>query len=36
MTGIDVAALGRLAAVLILAGIVLLSVAGRRRPDEAA
>jgi uncharacterized repeat protein (TIGR01451 family) len=36
MTGIDVAALGRLAAILILAGAILLAVAGRRRPDEAA
>lgn len=35
-TGIDVTALGRLAAVLILAGIILVAVAGRCRPDEAA
>jgi len=36
MTGIDVTALGRLAAVLILAGLILVAVAGRRRPDESA
>lgn len=36
VTGLDVAALGRMAAVLILAGLILVAVAGRRRPDESA
>ena len=36
MTGLDVARLGRLAAVLILAGLILVAVAGRRRPTESA
>jgi uncharacterized repeat protein (TIGR01451 family) len=36
VTGLDVAALGRMAAVLILAGLILVAAAGRRRPDESA
>jgi len=36
MTGLDVASLGRLAAALILAGLLLVALAGRRRPNESA